>query len=258
MPAKVHTRSESVRERSRTGIDQLDNILDGGIPRGNTVLVTGGVGTGKTSLCLEFLVHGALNGENSLYVSVTESSDKLLQNCIPYDFFDPKLVRDGKLLFVDLPVLYGKLGLEAAEFDIEEVNILVDAIARLVDELHIRRLVVDSITSVAYRLKSRETIRDLILKLASLLGRRDCTCLIVSEVTPCEETYSLYGVEEAIADGVIVTGNLERRGDLLRTLQVVKMRGTQHSRAKYVLDLTTTGVLLVPLLKGGSIAVGGA
>jgi circadian clock protein KaiC len=54
-----------------------------------------------------------------------------------------------------------------------------------------------------------------------------------------------------------VTGNLERRGDLLRTLQVVKMRGTQHSRAKYVLDLTTSGVLLVPLLKGGSVAGGG-
>ena len=47
-------------------------------------------------------------------------------------------------------------------------------------------------------------------------------------------------------------GNMERRGDLLRTLQVVKMRGTQHSRTKYVLSLTPVGVLLVPLLKGGS------
>jgi circadian clock protein KaiC len=46
--------------------------------------------------------------------------------------------------------------------------------------------------------------------------------------------------------------NMERRGDLLRTLQVIKMRGTMHSRAKYVLDLTPMGVLLVPLLKGGS------
>ena len=65
-------------------------------------------------------------------------------------------------------------------------------------------------------------------------------------------------MEEAIADGVVVTGNLERRGDLLRTLQVVKMRGTMHSRAKYVLDLTAVGVLLVPLLKGGSVAAVGA
>jgi len=258
MSARERPLAEPVRERCTTGMDQLDTILDGGIPRGNTVLITGGVGTGKTSMCLEFLVSGALRGENGLYVSVTEASDKLLQNIIPYDFFDPKLIKDAKLSFVDLPVLYSKLGLEAAEFDFEEVNILVDAIGRLVDELHIRRLVIDSITSVAYRLKSREIIRDLVLKLASLLVRRDCTSLFVSEVTPGEEKYSLYGVEEAIADGVIVTGNLERRGDLLRTLQVVKMRGTQHSRAKYVLDLTTVGVLLVPLLKGGSVAAGGA
>ena len=65
-------------------------------------------------------------------------------------------------------------------------------------------------------------------------------------------SYSKYGVEEAIADGVILMGNLERNGDMLRTLQVIKMRGTSHSRAKYVLDLTTAGILLVPLLKGGS------
>ncbi len=54
-----------------------------------------------------------------------------------------------------------------------------------------------------------------------------------------------------MADGVILLGNRERRGDLLRTLQIVKMRGTSHSRARYILDLTSSGVLLAPLLKGG-------
>lgn len=246
------------RERCITGIDGLDNILNGGIPRGNTVLVTGSVGTGKTSLCLEFLVHGAIVGENSLYISATEATDKLLTNIIPYDFFDRRLVKEGRLVFVDLPVIYEKLGLEKLEFDFEEVNILINAIGNIVDELAVRRLVIDSITSVCYRLKTQENIRDFILKLGSMLSARGCTSLLVSEISPAEERYSLYGVEEAIADGVVVTGNLERRGDLLRTLQVVKMRGTMHSRAKYVLDLTTVGVLLVPLLKGGSVpATGG-
>jgi circadian clock protein KaiC len=252
----VHAAQREERDRCSTGIDGLDNILSGGVPRGNTVLVTGSVGTGKTSLCLEFLVHGALAGENSLYISVTEPSDRLLENIIPYDFFDDKLVADGRLTLLDLPVIYERLGLEKLEFDFEEVDILIDAIASVVEELEVRRLVVDSITSVCYRLKSQENIRDFVLKLGSVLSGMGCTTLLVSEISPSEERYSLYGVEEAIADGVIVTGNLERRGDLLRTLQVVKMRGTMHSRAKYVIDLTTVGVLLVPLLKGGSVAGG--
>ncbi len=257
MPSKDREAAEERVDRCVTGLEGLDNILDGGIPRGNTVLVTGSVGTGKTSLCLEFLVHGALYGENSLYISVTESTEKLLKNIIPYDFFDDKLVRDGRLVFVDIPVIYDRLGLDKPEFDYEEIHILIDAIVNLVQELKVKRLVVDSITSVSYRMKSEEIVRELVLKLGSLLSSRGCTTLLVSEISPTGERYSSFGVEEAIADGIIVMGNLERRGDLLRTLQVVKMRGTMHSRAKYVLDLSTTGVLLVPLLKGGSVATGG-
>ncbi|TLZ51071.1 MAG: circadian clock protein KaiC [Methanobacteriota archaeon] len=258
MPSKERESSEDRVDRCVVGIDGLDNILNGGIPRGNTVLITGSVGTGKTSLCLEFLVHGALYGESSLYISVTESTDKLLKNIIPYDFFEEKLVKDGRLHFLDIPVIYDRLGLDKPEFGYEEIHILVDAIVEVVKELRIKRLVVDSITSVSYRLKSEEIIREFVLRLGSVLSGLGCTTLLVAEIAPSYERYSTYGVEEAIADGIIVMGNLERRGDLLRTLQVVKMRGTMHSRAKYVLDLTTTGVLLVPLLKGGSVAAGGA
>ena len=257
MPSKERDAPEGRIDRCMTGIEALDNLLDGGIPRGNTVLITGAVGTGKTSLCLEFLVHGALRGENSLYISVTESTDKLLKNIIPYDFFDDKLVKEGRLHVLDLPVIYERLGLDRPEFDYEEINILINAIVNLVTELKVKRLVLDSITSVAYRLKSEEILREFVLKLGAQLSALGCTTLVVSEISPSGERYSSYGVEEAISDGIIVMANLERRGDLLRTLQVVKMRGTMHSRTKYVLDLTTTGVLLVPLLKGGSVAAGG-
>ncbi|MCK4444136.1 MAG: AAA family ATPase, partial [Thermoplasmata archaeon] len=133
------------RDRCVTGIDALDNIVDGGIPRGNTVLVTGSVGTGKTTLCMEFLVHGALEGENCLFISVTESCEKLMNNIIPYEFFDEKLIRDGRLVFIDLPVVYSQLGLDQLEFDMEEVDVLVDAISDVVSELQTKRLVIDSI-----------------------------------------------------------------------------------------------------------------
>ncbi len=255
MPSKERE-AGSERERCVTGIQGLDHILNGGIPRGNTVLVSGSVGTGKTSICIEFLVRGALYGETSLYLSVTEPTDKLLRNVIPFDFWDDKLVKQGKLQFLDLPRVYEKLGVDKDELSLEESRRLADAIVGLVEEGHIRRLVLDSGTSVAYRIKEEERIRDFFLRLGQALSAKGCTSLLVAEVAPQVPGYSRFGLEEAIADGVIVTGNLERRGDLLRTLQVVKMRGTQHSRAKYVLDLTTSGVLLVPLLKGGSVSGG--
>ncbi len=247
--------AESTRDRCKTGIAGLDSILNGGIPRGNTILITGSCGTGKTTLSLEFLVHGALMGERSMYLSVTEAPEKLVENMITYEFFNKKLILDKKLIFVDLQEIYVKLGLEKLEFSLEDVNILVDQIVKMVKELGIKRLVIDSITSICYRLTSKEEIREFILHLGKELSDLGCTTILVSELLPSARGYSQYGVEEAIADGIIYMGNLERRGDLLRTIQVIKMRGTTHSRAKYVLDLTSIGVLMAPLLKGGSAEV---
>jgi circadian clock protein KaiC len=238
-------------ERCRTGIEGLDNILDGGIPRGNTVLISGSCGTGKTTLSLEFLVRGAQAKERCLFLSVTEASRKIQQNLATFDFYDAKLVESGLLTFLDVPVLYDKLGLSKQEFTPEDIDLFVGAVVRLASELKVQRLVMDSITSVCYRIRHEEEIRDLILKLGKSLSDISCTTMLVSEIGPQEERYSLYGVEEAIADGVILMGNVSRRGDLLRTLKIIKMRGTTHSRAQYVLDLTPLGILLAPYLKGG-------
>jgi circadian clock protein KaiC len=240
------------RDRCVTGVEGLDTILYGGIPRTNTVLLTGSCGTGKTSLALEFLIHGALKGENSLFVSVTENSEKLLANIIPYKFFDRGLVKSGRLVFIDLPVMYERLGLTKSELSMEEIDLLVSALTSLAKDLGTKRMVIDSVTSVCYKLKSSEKIRDFILKISKSLSDLDCTSILVGELPAGSASYSSFGVEEAIADGIIIMANMERRGDLLRTLQVIKMRGTMHSRARYVLDLTPMGVLLVPLLKGGS------
>ena len=257
MPEVKKKKMDAAEEnRCITGIDGLDRILNGGIPRGNTVLITGSCGTGKTTLSFEFLLHGALNDENSLFISVTENWEKLLNNVIPYSFYDEGLLNARKLIMIDLSAIYGKLGLQKAEFSVEDIDIIDRAVGDIVREWSIKRLVIDSITSICFQLKTKEKIRDFILSIGNNLSEVGCTSILVSEISPGEQSYSMYGVEEAIADGIVLMANLERRGDLLRTLQVVKMRGTMHSRAKYVLDLTPVGVLLVPLLKGGSVSGG--
>ena len=79
---------------------------------------------------------------------------------------------------------------------------------------------------------------------------------MISEITSATENahWSSFGVEEAIADGIIVMGDVERMGHLLRFLQVVKMRGTPHSRAKHSIELTPLGVMLTPMLKWGAVS----
>src|SRR2546422_9672500 len=110
-------RNDGERERCVTGIDAIDHILNGGIPRGNTVLISGSVGTGKTSICIEFLIPRALEGENSLYLSVTEPTDKLLMNVSPFDFFDDRLAKQGKLQFVRLPTISDELVIDKEVMD---------------------------------------------------------------------------------------------------------------------------------------------
>ena len=241
---------KGVRARCVTGIEGLDNILHGGIPKGSMVLLAGAVGTGKTTLSLEFLVRGAEAGERSLFLSVTEASSKLTENLAAFEFFNQALIRDGSLVIVDLPDLYARLGLDHEELTSEEIGLLTRSILSLVEETRAQRLVLDSLTSVGYRIRVDERIRDFMLTLGQGLSRLGCTTLLVSEVAASEVRYSAHGVEEAVVDGVIVLGNASRRGDILRVLQVVKMRGTAHSRAQYVIELTPIGLLLAPHLKG--------
>lgn len=243
-------------ERCVTGIEGLDNILGGGIPRANMVLVAGGVGTGKTTLCLEFLVRGAEKGEKGLFVSVTEASSKLMQNFSSFEFFRPELVENELITIIDLPVVYERLGLDREELQPGEVDIIVRTLEDLVRESGARRVVIDSLTSVGFRVRSEEKARDFILKLGQAFSDLGTTSLMVAEVGAVPGTHSLYSVEEAIVDGVVMLSNVRRRGDMLRVLQIIKMRGTVHSRAQYVIDLTPIGMLLAPFLKGGRLETG--
>ncbi len=244
-------RAAEASDRCATGIEGLDNILGGGIPRGNMVLVAGGVGTGKTTLCLEFLVRGAERGEKGLFLSVTEDSEKLIQNFGTFEFFRPELVASDQLIFVDLPIIYERLGLDREELKPDEINLLVRTLQGLVRDSGASRVVVDSLTSVGFRVRSEEQIRDFMLKLSRVLSELGTTSLLVAELGAVSGPHFLYGVEEAIVDGVVLLSNVRRRGDLLRVLQVIKMRGTVHSRAQYVIELTPIGLLMAPFLKGG-------
>lgn len=233
------------RGRCVTGIEGLDNILGGGIPTSSIVLVAGTCGTGKTTMGFEFLVRGALQGEPGLLITTVENPDKLLSNIPKFTFFTDSMLMKGKVSIITLQEIVDSAGLSGSDMDEAAIRKLVAGIAKYVSSHRVRRLVIDTIDTVLTEIKDEALNAMLLADLSNVLFRGECTALLVSGAEKCDR------IEGRVADGIITMGNMERRGDLLRTMQVPKMKGTSHSRSKYIVDLTKTGVLVTPLLKGG-------
>lgn len=234
----------------RTGIEELDAQLGGGIPTGNTVLMVGSSGSGKTTLTMQYLINGAKMGERGVFFTITEPLFKLTKNMEGFAFYDKKLIENGMVNLIDLRIISERLGLDTEKYSVEDASALLDVLRDIADELNVKRLVIDSITALCYRLQTKEMIRDFIFKLGSSLAAMKCTTLLTSEVPPRTFTYSQYGIEEFISDGIMFLGDVERKGDLIRTFQLIKMRGAHHSRVKSAMSISTrNGVEITPLLK---------
>ena len=151
-PISLDPRGGRPRDKCETHIEGIDRILNGGLPIGNIVLLAGTVGSGKTTLAMEFLINGAKAGETCCYISVTEPSSKMLSNLQTYGFFDESLVKEGKLNIFDLTVINDRLGVERLDgtYTSKDMEALLGAFEDIVDELGVTRLVIDSITAVCY------------------------------------------------------------------------------------------------------------
>ncbi len=227
----------------KTGISDLDNILGGGIPQGHLILLSGSCGTGKTILSQEFLFTGARESdENGIYISLSESRDKMIRNLEEFSFFDRDIVESNKIRIVDITQDARLMNLEPLT-----VNGIMTMMTSIIRDSKAKRVVVDSITAICSILNDKRSIRDFLFELGLQLQYLDCTTILISEVPPMKFQYSVFGTEEFISDGVILLSEFEEKGDLIRTLQVVKMRGVDHARNKQIMQITKDGIELKPM-----------
>lgn len=241
-----------------TGIEDLDEILYGGIPAGSSVLISGASGSGKTTTVMELACRAAAGDEPAVMFLTSETPARAVLNHEPFEFFDKKLTEEGKLVLLDMNETYRELGISHVDTGLsqEDGHKLLEAIEKAVDDAGAKRLVIDSITGVLATFEDDNRVRSFLKDLVRRFSDKGVIVLLTAEIPPDSVRYSAMGMEDALVDGVILLSNIESRGDLLRGFQIIKMRGSEHSRSVFVMDITPYGIILVPVLK--SYTRGGA
>lgn len=230
--------------KSPTGIRGLDEITNGGLPRGRSTLVCGGAGCGKTMLGLEFLVHGALQyGEPGVFIAFEETVDDLTRDVATLGLDLEDLLR-RKLLMIEF-IRFDRSALEASgAYDLEGLFIRIDL---AVDSVGARRGVLDTIESLFSALPNQLILRGELRRLFLWLKERQLTTLLTGERGNVPGVLTRHGFEEYVSDCVILLDH--RVSDMIssRRLRVIKYRGSTHGTNEYPFLIDEGGISVLPL-----------
>lgn len=242
-------------ERTATGIAGLDEMLGGGIPRSYTVLLAGGPGSGKSTLAMQYLVNGVeKHGENGIYITLEEKPEDILRNFSAYGWnlnkikiisMIPQKATLGSEVKYVLPQEQRGNYLEFAPKKFS-VDLIKDVIARQVQEADAKRMVIDSIASFSIQFSDAFEIRQEILGLSNLLNELRCTSFLLTEMPEGSSGISRFGIEEFVCQGVIALYNIKKGSERVRGLEILKMRGTKHSKKICMMDILDSGVVVYP------------
>ena len=221
-------------ERVSTGISTLDALIEGGIPRGFTVLVAGNPGTGKTILTTHFLYEGLLKEEAAVYVSFSESKNQFYENFNRFGMKFADFEKDNKFAYLDFSSVT-KEGITDALEEVLNVGKNIGA----------RRLVIDSFSAILLAFDNINEARiALHVVLGKMLRSEGITNMLITEV-PIGSKNIGSGMEEFVADGIIQLehGNTNA---IPATLKVVKMRATSINRETHVSLIGEKGMVVYP------------
>jgi len=227
--------------KAPTGIEGLDEITGGGLPKGRPTLVCGGPGCGKTLLATEFLVRGATQfGEPGAFISFEETGEELAQNVGSLGFDLEALVAARKLAIDYVRIERAEIE-EAGEYDLEALFLRLG----FADSVGARRIVLDTIESLFGGFANEALLRSELRRLFRWLKERGVTAVITGERG--ERSYTRQGLEEYVSDCVILLDHRVNEQASTRRLRIVKYRGTTHGTNEYPFLIDEAGFSVLPL-----------
>lgn len=242
--------------RVKTGIKGLDELIEGGLPKGYSFLLLGGPGTGKTTFAAQFVYKGAVeHGEAGLYVALDEPPFSISENMLRYGWDLADIQKQGKFAFVDVspvkkeakgtfvPAALQSSFLGSAKFSMDDV---LSVIAEAKKKINATRCVVDSITALTLQFKDDFEIRQQTMRLIKGLTEMELTSVLLAENPEDRQDMTHFGAEAFLAQGVIVLHMYRVEESNVKALEIRKMRGAKHTDRLCPYRITAEGIEVYP------------
>lgn len=247
--------SDGPLTKLETHISGFDHISAGGLPRGRTTLVSGTAGSAKTVFAAQFLVEGIRHADESgVFVTFEEPASDLRQNFHSFGWDVAGWEAARRWAFVDASPDPDGESIVTGDYDL---GALLARIEHAVLKVGAKRLSMDSLGAVFTQFATASTVRRELFRIASALKRLGVTSILTAERAAERGKVARYGIEEFVADNVIILRNLLEEERRRRTMEILKFRGADHRKGEYPFSVISgEGVVVIPLsaieLKQGS------
>jgi circadian clock protein KaiC len=238
---------DGVLKTEITGFDEL--FSGGGIPIGNSVLVAGGPGTGKSIFCRQICYNLVTKGKKCMYVSFEESKERIEKSMEKFGWDVNRFVENGSLLIQKinpLDILRMKFGSIGGSGSATELSYKIKPLV-IPKDFHPDIIAVDSLSAIIEASVTKDkNYRIYLQQLFSFFEETGATSFLITETDPIPSRFSESGIEEFLADGIIVLYNFQKEDFRENAIEILKMRDCKHQKKIVMLEITDQGLIVHP------------
>ena len=230
-----------------TGVPGFDELLIKGIPQGSSIVVAGGAGSGKTIFCLQALAHHAAAGKKCLYMTFEEREERLITHMEDFGWKASEMIKKGNLKIQRMNPFDITRNVDALLAK-QKGELLIDIDPVIIpNDFKPDFVVIDSLTAIASAFTSKEeSYRIYIEQLFRFFEKLGSTNFLITETEQIPKIFSKTGVEEFLADGVIVIYNLKHGNVRENAIEILKLRGAAHQKKIVAMQITGEGIVVYP------------